>query len=52
MLKGLLAGALRARRSLKLLAFSGGEAGLLGAWSHFSDTLLATTPDGGSEPKE
>jgi hypothetical protein len=30
---GLLVGALRARRSLKLLAFSAGEAGLLGACS-------------------
>src|ERR1700683_2322788 len=31
--KGLLVGALRARRSLKLSAFSAGEAGVLGACS-------------------
>jgi hypothetical protein len=37
---GLLVGALRARRSLKLLVFSAGGAGLLGACSDYSDTLL------------
>ena len=37
---GLLVGALRAQESLKSLRFFAGEAGLLGACSHFSDTLL------------
>ena len=38
MLNGLLVGALRVRA--ESFAFFAGEAGLLGACSHFSDTLL------------
>ena len=48
---GLLVGALRAR-SFEIIGFLAGEAGLLGACSSFSDTLLGTIGLDGREGPE